>query len=353
MTAVYRLGTGTDGAQLTMGALKGSTLNLPKSANDTMRGMTAASLTPRPVILDGDPGHDDAINILLALASPELQVLGITTVFGNVGLERTTRNALITRELIGADVPIFAGADRPLVVPRISAEAVHGKSGMDGPELPTPTRGAEAMHAAHFIIEQVRARPGEVTLVPTGPLTNLALAFRLAPDIVPLLREVVWMGGSTDTGNWTPAAEFNALADPHAAHVVFTSGVPLTMFGLNVTHQAIAHPARVAAFRALGTRVGEFAAVLLEFFAEHHRERYGWEGGALHDPMTVAWLLRPDLFVSRPMHVTLDLTAGPSVGRTVADVWDVTGQPKNVRVATAVDADGFFALLVERLGRYS
>lgn len=317
-----------------------------------MPGMTAASFTPRPVILDGDPGHDDALNILLALASPELQVLGLTTVFGNVGLDRTTLNARITRELIGADVPIHAGADRPLVRPRISAEAVHGDSGMDGPDLPTPTRGVETQHAAHFIIEQVRARPGEVVLVPTGPLTNLALALRLAPDIAALVRGVVWMGGSTDTGNWTPAAEFNALADPHAAHVVFTSGAPLTMFGLNVTHQAIAHPARVAAFRALGTRVGEFAAVLLEFFAEHHRERYGWEGGALHDPMTVAWLLRPELFESRPMHVAVDLTDGPSAGRTVADVWNVTGQPQNVRVATAVDADGFFALLVERLGRY-
>ena len=211
-------------------------------------------------------------------------------------------------------MPVHAGADRPLVTPRISAEAVHGASGMDGPHLPVPARGAEAEHAARFIIRQVRARPGEVTLVPTGPLTNVALAFRLAPDLPALVRRVVWMGGSTDTGNWTPAAEFNALADPHAAHVVFGSGVPLTMFGLNVTHQAIAHPARVAAFRALGTRVGN-QAVLLEFFAGHHLERYGWDGGALHpDPMTVAWLLRPDLFVSRLMHVELDLTGGPIGG---------------------------------------
>ncbi|CAM3298411.1 nucleoside hydrolase [Deinococcus saxicola] len=319
--------------------------------------MPVTSTPAQPVILDGDPGHDDAINFLLALsgsksASPELEVLGLTTVFGNVSLDRTTRNALIVRELSGVDVPIFAGADRPLVRGRISAEAVHGASGMDGPDLPTPTRGAEAGHAAQLIIETVRARPGEVTLVPTGPLTNLALAFRLAPDIVPMVKQVVWMGGSTDTGNWTPAAEFNALADPHAAQIVFTSGVPLTMFGLNVTHQAIAHPARVAAFRALGTRVGEFAAVLLEFFAGHHRERYGWDGGALHDPMTVAWLLRPELFVSRPMHVEMDLTNGPSAGRTVADVWNVTGQPKNAEVVTGVDADGFFTLLVERLGRY-
>ncbi|PNY82818.1 nucleoside hydrolase [Deinococcus koreensis] len=309
-------------------------------------------LSPRPVVLDLDPGHDDAVNILLALASPELEVLGLTTVFGNVGLERTTRNALITRELIGAAVPVYAGADRPLVVPTISAEAVHGASGLDGPSLPTPTRGTEDEHAVDFIIRTVRARPGEVTLVPTGPLTNVALALRLAPDIAPLIHRVVWMGGSTDTGNWTPAAEFNALADPHAAHIVFTSGVPLTMIGLNASHQAIAHPARVQALRALGTPVGEFVAVLLEFFAGHHLERYGWDGGALHDPLTVAWLLRPELFETRPMHVEIDLTDGPSQGRTVADVWRVTGKAPNAEVMTDVDADGFFAFLTEQIATY-
>lgn len=309
-------------------------------------------MPPLPVILDMDPGHDDAVSLLLALASPELEVLGVTAVFGNVGLERTTRNALVTRELAGSAVPVYVGADRPLVDPRISAELVHGASGLDGPELPTPTRGPEAEHAVDFIIRQVRERPGEVTLVPSGPLTNVALALRLAPDIAPLIRRVVWMGGSTDTGNWTPAAEFNALADPHAAQVVFTSGVPLTMIGLNASHQAIAHGARVAAFRDLGTPVGDFVALLLAFFAEHHRERYGWDGGALHDPLTVAWLLRPELFGTRPMHVELDLTDGPSRGRTVADVWGVTGKTPNADVMTEVDADGFFALLVERIGRY-
>ena len=316
--------------------------------------MTSAA--PRPVILDGDPGHDDAVNILLACSSPELDVLGVTTTYGNVGLERTTHNALVVRELIGARFPIYAGADRPLVAARLSAEAVHGESGLDGPDLPTPTRGAERLHAAQFIIDSVRARPGEVTLLPTGPLTNLALALRLAPDIAALIREVVWMGGSLDTGNWTPSAEFNALCDPHAARIVFEcaaeTGLKLTMFGLNATHQAIANPARVAAFRQLGTRVGEFTAVLLEFFAEHHRERYGWDGGALHDPMTAASLIAPELFGVQPMRVDIDTTEGPSAGRTVCDVWKVTGQPPNADVALKVDADGFFALLVERLARY-
>ncbi|WP_245896012.1 nucleoside hydrolase [Deinococcus irradiatisoli] len=315
--------------------------------------MTSSS---RPVILDGDPGHDDAVNILLACSSPELDVLGVTTTYGNVGLERTTHNALVVRELIGGDFPVYPGADRPLVVPRLSAEAVHGESGLDGPHLPTPTRGAEALHAAQFIIDTVRARPGEVTLLPTGPLTNLALALRLAPDIATLIREVVWMGGSLEAGNWSPSAEFNALCDPHAAQIVFETaaetGLKLTMFGLNVTHQAIADSRRVAAFRALGTPVGEFTAVLLEFFAEHHRERYGWDGGALHDPMTAAYLLAPELFEVRPLLVDIDISAGPSAGRTIGDVWRVTGRPPNVDAALKVDADGFFALLTERIGRY-
>ncbi|WP_295816638.1 nucleoside hydrolase [uncultured Deinococcus sp.] len=313
--------------------------------------MSLAS-TPHPVILDGDPGHDDVVNVLLALASPELNVLGLTTVFGNVGLPRTTRNMLITRQLARSNVPVHAGADRPLVDPRISAEAVHGASGLDGPHLPTPTRGVEAEHAVDFIVRTVREHLHPVTLVPTGPLTNIALALRLAPDIAPRIARIVWMGGSTDTGNWTPAAEFNALADPHAAHIVFTSGIPLTMIGLNASHQAIAHPARVQAFRDLGTPVGEFVAVLLEFFAEHHRERYGWDGGALHDPLTVAWLLRPELFRTRPMSVQIDTSGGPSHGRTVADVWNVTGQPVNADVMTDVDADGFFAFLTERIAAY-
>ncbi|GGJ81579.1 nucleoside hydrolase [Deinococcus aquiradiocola] len=310
----------------------------------------------RPVILDGDPGHDDAVNILLAHASPELEVLGVTTTFGNVGLERTTRNALTTLELVGAGTPVYAGADRPLLVPRLSAESVHGQSGLDGPLLPSPTRQAEDLHAALFMIAAVRARPGEVTLLPTGPLTNVALAFRLAPDIVPLVREVVWMGGSVDVGNWTPAAEFNALCDPHAAQIVFSSGVPVTMFGLNATHQAVATPERIAPIRALSRRegasaVGEVVAGLLEFFAEHHRDRYGWNGGPLHDPLTSAYLIAPHLFGTQAMWVDVDTSGGPSTGRTNCDVWNLSGHAPNANVAMTVDADGFYALLTERLGR--
>ena len=305
------------------------------------------------VILDGDPGHDDAINFLLALASPELEVLGISTTYGNVGLDRTTQNALTVLALAGSEVPVYAGAERPLLVPRLSAEAVHGASGLDGPDLPTPTRGPEALHAAQFIARAVLAHPHEVTLLPTGPLTNVALALRLEPRIIPLIRRIVWMGGSTGEGNWTPAAEFNALCDPHAARMVFESGVPITLFGLNATHQAIATPGRIRPFRALGTHVGEFTARLLEFFGEYHRERYGWEGGALHDPMTAAWLLRPELFGTRAMHVEVDTTGGPNRGRTVCDLWGTGDRPANAEVAETVDADGFFALLLERIGRFA
>ncbi|WP_407570388.1 nucleoside hydrolase [Deinococcus altitudinis] len=310
----------------------------------------------RPVILDGDPGHDDSVNILLAHASPEVQVLGVTTTFGNVGLDRTTHNALTTLALIGASTPVYAGADRPLLVARLSAESVHGQTGLDGPLLPAPTRQAEALHAALFIIREVRARPGQVTLLPTGPLTNVALALRLAPDIAPLIQQIVWMGGSLDVGNWTPAAEFNALCDPHAAQIVFGSGVPVVMFGLNATHQAIATPERIAPIRALSDRpgasaVGEVVAGLLEFFAEHHRERYGWEGGPLHDPLTCAYLIAPELFGTQAMYVEVDTSGGPSSGRTNCDLWNLTGRAPNAEVALNVDSDGFYRLLTERLGR--
>ncbi|AFZ67770.1 nucleoside hydrolase [Deinococcus peraridilitoris] len=304
------------------------------------------------IILDCDPGHDDAVAMLLALASPELQVLGITTVYGNVGLENTTHNALAVRELARSEVPVYAGADRPLVRERISAEAVHGASGLDGPLLPSPSRGVEEGHAVQFIIDSVLASPGEVTLVPTAALTNLALAMRLEPRIVPAIKEIVVMGGSLDSGNWTPSAEFNILCDPHAAKVVFGAGVPLVMFGLNATHQTPATPERVERFRQLGTRMGEFTAQLLEFFREHHEERYGWNGAPIHDACTVAYLLRPDLFRTASYFVDVEVNEGLAYGRTVCDVWRVTGRAPNAEVALDVNVEGFYDLLVERIGRY-
>jgi purine nucleosidase len=312
---------------------------------------------PKKIIIDCDPGHDDAIAIMLALASPELEVLGITVTYGNVGLENTVRNAMVMRELCssslgGSSVPIFAGANAPLVRDRISAESVHGTSGLEGPDLPEVRAGLETMRAADFIIQSVLDFPNQVTLAPVGPLTNIALAMRLEPSIVPKIKRIVLMGGSTDFGNWTPAAEFNILCDPHAASIVFSSGVPLTMFGLNLTHQVLATPERAERIRALNTRVSHFTAELLEFFKLAYQRRYDFPGPALHDPCVIAYLIQPDLFKLKTMNVEIDCADGPSFGRTVCDVWGVTGKVKNCDVALEADADGFFELLTARLARY-
>jgi purine nucleosidase len=303
----------------------------------------------RKIILDCDPGHDDALAIMLAVASPELEVLGITTTYGNVALEHTTRNALSILELIGSGVPVFAGASRPLVRERISAEFVHGKSGLDGPELPAPGRSQEATRAAEFIIQSVLDRPHEVTLCPVGAMTNVALAMRLEPRIVPLIQEIVLMGGSTELGNWTPAAEFNMLCDPHAARILFESGARVTMFGLNVTHEALALPAHIAAIRANGNRSSIVAAELLEFFRIAYHQRYGYDGPALHDPCVIAYLIQPELFTLEAMHVAVDTNEGPSFGRTVCDVYHVLEATPNASVAMNVNAAGYFALIAERL----
>jgi len=304
------------------------------------------------VILDGDPGLDDAVAWLLALASPEdLDVLALTTVHGNVGLDLTTRNAGVTLALAGADVPVYAGADRPLLRSPMTATRVHGVSGLPARDLPEPRTTVQAEHAVNFMVRAVRERPGEITLVATGPLTNLALAFRLAPDLPGLLRGVVWMGGSTGQGNRTPSAEFNALADPHAARIVLESGAQVRMFGLNVTLQVLATPDRIERLRGLGNRVGAVCAELLSFYAGMYRERYGLPGGALHDPLALAAVIRPGLCEMQPMSVAVETQEGLNFGRTVCDLYSVTGQPANVQVAVGVDDPAFFQLLVERLAR--
>lgn len=310
---------------------------------------------PKPIILDGDPGLDDAVAWMLALASPaEVQVLGVCSVHGNVPLERTSHNAGVILALAGEaghQVPHYAGADRPLVREAVTAAAVHGDSGLPAAELPAPLREPETLHAAEYMIQTIRARPGEITLIATGPLTNVALAFRLAPDLPAKVREVVWMGGSTAHGNRTPAAEFNALADPHAAHVVLTSGAPVRMVGLNLTMQSIATPDRVAALHALGNRAGAVCAELLTFYAGHYRARYGLNGGALHDPVAVAAVIRPDLFTFRPMRVEVDTQDGLNFGRTVCDLYGKPGPEERVQVGMDMDDPAFFALLLERVAR--
>lgn len=308
----------------------------------------------RKIIIDTDPGQDDAVAILLALASPELEVLGITAVAGNVPLALTEKNARKICELAGRpQTKVYAGAIRPMVRPLVTAENVHGKTGLDGPVLPEPTMPLQQQHAVDFLVETLmREAPGSVTLCPLGPLTNIALAMVREPRIVPRIREIVLMGGGFfEGGNVTPAAEFNIYVDPHAADVVLRSGVPVVMVPLDVTHKALTTAKRVAAFRALGTRQGEAVADLLEFFERFDENKYGTDGGPLHDPCVVAYLLQPGLFSGRHINVTVETASELTMGMTVADWWGVTGREKNVTYLRDVDHEGFFALLVERIGR--
>lgn len=310
---------------------------------------------PRKIIIDTDPGQDDAFAILLALASPEeLEVLGVCAVAGNVPLALTERNARIICELAGrTDVPVFAGCDRPLVRKLVTAEHVHGKTGLDGPVMDEPKMALDPRHAVDFIIETLRAEPaGTVTLCPLGPLTNIATAFQRAPDVVEKVREIVLMGGAYfEVGNITPAAEFNIYVDPEAADIVFRAGAPIVVMPLDVTHKVLTTRARVDAIRALGTRVGQVCADWADFFERFDVAKYGSEGGPLHDPCVVAYLLEPDLFSGRLVNVEIETGSELTLGMTVADWWGVTERKANAYFVGDVDAQGFFDLLTERLGR--
>lgn len=309
----------------------------------------------RKIIIDTDPGQDDAVAILLALASPEeIEVLGITAVAGNVPLALTQKNARIICELAGRpDIPVFAGCERPLNRPLVTAEHVHGKTGLDGPTLPDPTMPLQDRHAVEFLIDTLRAHPpGTVTLCPLGPLTNIATAFQTAPDIVGRVQEIVLMGGAYfEVGNITPAAEFNIFVDPESADIVFSSGVPIVVMPLDVTHKALVTRPRNDAFRALDTPAGIAVAQMTDFFERFDREKYGSDGAPLHDPCVTAYLIRPDLFTGRHINVEIETTSPLTLGMTVADWWRVTNRSPNATFMGDLDADGFFALLTERLAR--
>ncbi len=309
---------------------------------------------PRKIIIDTDPGQDDAVAILLALASPELDVLGLTAVAGNVPLRLTEKNAMKICELAGRpDIRVFSGAIRPLARTLVTAEEVHGQSGLNGPELPEPTMTLQTQYAVDFIVETLMAEaPGSVTLCPLGPLTNVALALIREPRIAPRIREIVLMGGALfEGGNVTPTAEFNIYVDPQAADVVLHSGVGIVMMPLDVTHKALTTAKRIAAFRALGNRVGVATAQMLEFFERFDEAKYGTDGGPLHDPCVIAYLLQPELFGGRHINVSVETASELTMGMTVADWWGVTKREKNVTYMRDIDHDGFFALLTERLGR--
>jgi inosine-uridine nucleoside N-ribohydrolase len=301
------------------------------------------------VVLDCDPGHDDAIAILLALASPELKLLGVTTVAGNQTLERTTANAIRVLDHVGrADVPVAAGAARPLVAAARVAREVHGETGLDGPELPPPGREPEPTHAIDWLAQTLLAAPGAVTLVPTGPLTNIALFLARYPELQSRVARVVLMGGAIGEGNTTPAAEFNVWADPEAAQRVFSSGLDVTMVGLDVTHRALMTPEHARQLAGSG-RAGRLVADLCAFYSGVHRRRYGWEGAPVHDAVALAHALDLDLLQLQRCGVTVETGDGLSRGRTHVDRTQTRPWPL-CQVAVDIDAPRFLRLLVERIG---
>ncbi len=310
---------------------------------------------PRKIIIDTDPGQDDAVAILLALASPEdIEVLGITAVAGNVPLALTQKNARIICELAGKpEMKVYAGCAAPLKRKLVTAEHVHGKTGLDGPALADPVMPLQAEHAVDFIIETLRHEAANtVTLCPLGPLTNIATAFLKAPDIVERVAQIVLMGGAYfEVGNITPTAEFNIYVDPEAADIVFKSGVPLVVMPLDVTHKALTNRARVEAFRALGTEPGRMVAEWTDFFERFDMQKYGSEGAPLHDPCVIAYLIDPGLFTGRHINVEIETGSVLTLGMTVADWWGVTERAANALFIGDVDAERFYALLTERIGR--
>jgi purine nucleosidase len=309
-------------------------------------------LAKRKIIIDCDPGIDDAVMLMLAFAArDELDILGITTVAGNLPLSITTKNALIIRTLSGRDdVPVHAGCPRPMVREPVEASEFHGKDGMGDMNLPDPDAALGAMHGVDFIEATLLAAKEKVTLVVTGPFTNVALAIIKNPAILDKVEHIVVMGGArSEAGNITPSAEFNVAADPHAAHVIFTCGKPIIAFGLDVTHNAMATPARIAAIEAIASPPARAAAAMLTWVAKVEKDLKGYEGAPLHDPCTIAWLLQPSLFGFKPCHIAVEIGSPLTMGHTAVDYWRATGQPANAQWANKVDADGLFAMIVKRL----
>lgn len=309
----------------------------------------------RKIIIDTDPGQDDAVAILLALASPaELDVLGIVAVAGNVSLAQNARNALKVVELSGrTGTKVYAGCERPMRRRLVTAEHVHGDTGLNGPTLPEPQIRLQPEHGVDYIINTLLGEEsGSVTLCALGPLTNIAMALVKAPAIAPRIKEIVLMGGGYfEGGNITPAAEFNIYVDPEAAHTVMRSGVPITMVPLDVTHQILTTQDRIDRLNALGNRTGEAVAQMLHFSERFDLQKYGSKGAPLHDPCVIAYLLAPHLFEGRHINVEIETASELTAGMTVADYWGVTGRERNVNFLRNGNAEGFYDLLIERLAR--
>ncbi|NCF73702.1 MAG: nucleoside hydrolase [Gammaproteobacteria bacterium] len=313
-------------------------------------------MPPRSIIIDCDPGQDDAVALFLAISSPdELHILGITTVAGNVPLDATERNARMMCDIAKRDdISVFAGCDKPMQRDLVTAEYIHGNTGIDGIDVFDPKTPLQQDHAVDFIIDTLLARDkGTVTLIPTGPLTNIATAIERNPDILEHVEEIVIMGGAMrEGGNRTPSAEFNILVDPHAADIVFNCGRPITLLGLDVTHQVLSTKERVDRIGALNNSVADATVGMLSFFHRYDTNKYSSQGTPLHDPCTIAYLLRPELFKTRKCNVSVETESELTLGHTAVDFWHVTGKPRNVNWAYDVDADGFYDLLTERLERF-
>ena len=307
------------------------------------------------IIIDTDPGQDDAVAILLALASPEeIEVLGITAVAGNVPLSLTEKNARIVCELAGRpDIPVYAGCDRPLKRKLVTAEHVHGKTGLDGPELPEPKIKLHEKHGVDFIIDTILQEPeNSISLCPLGPLTNIASAILKQPKIVSRIKKIVLMGGAYfEVGNITPAAEFNIFVDPDAAKIVFEAGIEMVVMPLDVTHKALVTEKRNEAFRQLKSPVGIAVAEMTDFFERFDKEKYGSSGAPLHDPCVTAYLIDPKIFSGKTINVEIETKSELTLGMTVADWWGVTDRKANTFFVGDLDSDKFFSLLTERLGR--
>lgn len=305
------------------------------------------------IILDCDPGHDDAVAIMLAGKSPKIDLLGITVVAGNQTLDNTQRNALNVVQCLGLDVPVYAGCGQPMIREKMTAGDIHGKTGLDGPVFEPLTRKLEPEHGVNFIIRTLMESSDPITVVTTGPMTNLGMAIRMEPRIVEKIQRIVLMGGAYTNGNVTPAAEFNIIADADAAYVCFTSGRPITMVGLDVTRKALCYPSIVERMDKVGNKASKLFVDLMKHFCKSQKEVFGWEGGPLHDPITVAYLIDPTVLTTKPMHAEIDIRSTQSYGRTNCDYFGYQKKEPNADVAIDIDVEKFWNMIEEGLRLYS
>ncbi|MBR5266910.1 MAG: nucleoside hydrolase [Lachnospiraceae bacterium] len=307
----------------------------------------------RKIILDCDPGHDDAVAILLAGINENIELLGISVVTGNQTLDKTTTNALNICQWLGLDVPVYKGCPDPMIRPKFVAADIHGETGLDGPVFEPLTKKAEEQHAVLWMIDTLMKSDGDITVVTTGPMTNLGMAMRMEPAIIPKIKEIVLMGGAYTNGNVTPAAEFNIIEDADAAYVCFTSGRPITMVGLDVTRKALCYPSIVERMGKIDNKAAKLFVDLMGHFCKSQKEVFGWEGGPLHDPITIAYLIDPSVITVKPMYCEIDIFSQQSLGRTNCDFFGYLKKEPNVNVAIAVDADKYWDIIEENIRKYS